>query len=397
MKIAVISNEFPPLMSSGAVQVRDLANELSNQGHDVTVITATYGLKKSFSLEEYPKYKVFRFQAYRTKDVGNYRRAINEILTPLRMLMGLKKLKIDEKSFDGVVWYSPTIFLGIVANYIKKTCNCNGYLIVRDIFPDWALHMGLINKGLPYKILKYFENYQYSVADVIGVQARGDLIHFSKWNLDKNTKVEVLNNWLSHKGLKPSSIDIAASPLAGRKIFVYAGNMGVAQGINVLFQLALSLEARKDIGFVFVGRGSEMIKFKNDSKFAFLENVMFFDQIHADEIPSLYKQCDVGMLSLDIRHKYHNIPGKFLSYIASGLPVLASVNPGNDIVNLINNTTIGRVITDGQVDSLVNATNELIRIIDDEAIDTSKACIKLNDELFKPEIAVKQIVSGLKN
>ena len=45
----------------------------------------------------------------------------------------------------------------------------------------------------------------------------------------------------------------------------------------------------------------------------------------------------------------------------------------------------------------MNATNELIRIIDDEAIDTSKACIKLNDELFKPEIAVKQIVSGLKN
>ena len=51
MKIAIISNEFPPLMSSGAVQVRDLANEFSNNGHDVTVVTATYGLQKSYDIE----------------------------------------------------------------------------------------------------------------------------------------------------------------------------------------------------------------------------------------------------------------------------------------------------------------------------------------------------------
>ena len=224
MKIAIISNEFPPLMSSGAVQVRDLANEFSNNGHDVTVVTATYGLQKSYDIEQYKEYKVVRFPAFRTKDVGYVKRTINEILTPLNMLSGIKKSPIAKTKWDGVVWYSPTIFLGPVARYLTKAGECRGYLIVRDIFPDWAVDMGLISKGLPYHVLKLFENYQYSVADVIGVQAKGNLPYFSKWDMKRNTKVEVLNNWLAHTGSKPSSIAIKDTSLAGRKIFIYAGN-----------------------------------------------------------------------------------------------------------------------------------------------------------------------------
>jgi len=63
--------------------------------------------------------------------------------------------------------------------------------------------------------------------------------------------------------------------------------------------------------------------------------VLFYDEIDPDEIPGLYAQCHVGIVALDPRHKTHNIPGKFLSYMQSGLPVLASINPGNDLVELI--------------------------------------------------------------
>ena len=398
MKIAIISNEFPPLMSSGAVQVRDLAKEFSNNGHDVTVVTATYGLQKSYDIEEYKEYKVVRFPAFRTKDVGYVKRTINEILTPLKMLSGIKKSPIAKTKWDGVVWYSPTIFLGPVARYLTKAGECRGYLIVRDIFPDWAVDMGLINKGLPYRVLKLFENYQYSVADVIGVQAKGNLPYFSKWDMKRNTKVEVLNNWLAHTGSKPSSIAIKDTSLAGRKIFIYAGNMGVAQGIEILFQLALNLKGQKDIGFLFVGRGSEMERFRRDATFRSLDNVLFFDQIDADEIPSLYKQCHVGMLSLDVRHKTHNIPGKFLSYIASGLPVLASVNPGNDLIALVNRSGTGRIVCDADVISLVAAANELVHLIDSDGVSsTRKSCMALSEELFRPASAVRQIVAALKS
>ena len=70
----------------------------------------------------------------------------------------------------------------------------------------------------------------------------------------------------------------------------------------------------------------------SDSK---LDNILFFDEINPDEVPSLLKMCHVGLISLDLRHKSHNIPGKFLSYLQAGLPVLAKINPGTDLQNII--------------------------------------------------------------
>ncbi|MDD2878988.1 MAG: hypothetical protein PHQ58_00995 [Rhodoferax sp.] len=48
------------------------------------------------------------------------------------------------------------------------------------------------------------------------------------------------------------------------------------------------------------------------------------------------------MAALDPRHKTHNIPGKFLSYMQSGLPVLATINAGNDLADVIQTERVGR-------------------------------------------------------
>ncbi len=395
MKIAIISNEFPPLMSSGSVQVRDLANDFVELGHKISVYTSTYGQHEGLNIDSSKNLKIFRFRSLKTKEINYFRRTINEILTPYIMLSEIKKSSIANEKYDAVIWYSPTIFLSPVASYLKKVSDCPGYLILRDIFPDWAVDTGIIGKGLPYLILKIFEKYQYFVADIIGVQAKGNLSYFKRYIKKSKTKIEVLNNWLSHSGKKKSSIEVSKTSLSGRKIFIYAGNMGVAQGIDILFELVLNLRDRNDIGFLFVGRGSEMERFREDPIFKSLKNILFFDQIDADEIPSLYSQCDVGMLSLDTRHKTHNIPGKFLSYIASGLPVLASVNPGNDIINLINSSRTGQVIDNACPKNLSNKAIEIIKSLDDDKI--KERCTTLSNKLFQPRIATKQIINSINN
>ena len=72
--------------------------------------------------------------------------------------------------------------------------------------------------------------YQYSVADFIGVQTEGNLSYFNQWRQKPSRKLEVLQNWLDKPASNRCSIRIDETTLAGRKIFVYAGNMGVAQG-----------------------------------------------------------------------------------------------------------------------------------------------------------------------
>lgn len=395
LRVVLISNEFPPVMSSGAVQMLDLAAEFSIQGYDVTVLTSVYGETPSSYVDDVLGITVIRFSALPTKGVGYFRRTINEMLAPIFMLRDIKKSYLSGIKWHGVVWYSPTIFLGPVAKYLKSNSGCQSYLIVRDLFPDWAVDMGLMGRGLPYKILKFFERQQYSAANIIGVQADGNVPYFSNWASLKGKKIEVLHNWLSNKKIAESSIIINQTALKGRRIFVYAGNMGIAQGLDTLFSAVIELKDCDDIGFVFVGRGSEMDRFKKLAFSLCLSNVLFFDHIASDEVPALYQQCDVGMLSLDLRHKTHNIPGKFLSYMNSGLPVLAVVNPGNDLFGLISESDVGRVVIDDDTRSLVNKIIELFEMDELKSQEMSARCKTLSDRLFKSEIAVKQIASAL--
>ena len=394
MRIALIADVFPPLRSSGAVQLRDLSLELVRQGHKPTVMIPASDIDQPWTLEDMNGVQVLRLKSLRTKDMNYVRRTIGEFLMPFAMLRSLRKSPVANVHWDGVIWYSPTIFLGPMANALKKTSACRSYLIIRDIFPEWAVDMGLLGRGLPYRFFKAVERYQYSVADVIGVQTSANVPYFNAWSSQPGRQVEVLQNWLTDAPNVGCSISVAASILAGRTIFVYAGNMGVAQGMDVLIDLVERLRGHTNIGFLFVGRGSDARRLRGEAKERGLDNVVFYDEIDPSEIPGLYAQCRIGIVALDPRHKTHNIPGKFLSYMQSGLPVLASINPGNDLAELIQSEGVGRSCTDQSVETLQRLAEELVGEIS-SGKSMSVRCRALSTKLFAPEVAVKQIVAAL--
>ena len=395
MRIALIADTFPPLRTSGAVQLRDLSREFVGHGHKLTVLLPSSDLTLPWLIEDFDGVQLVRLRAPKTKDIGYVRRTINEFLMPFAMLRNLRKSPLADERWDGVVWYAPSIFFGPIVSALKYVSHCKSYLIIRDIFPEWAVDMGLMSRGLPYWFFKVIANYQYSVADVIGIQAQGNKIYFRD---RKDCQIEVLQNWLTDAPNVGCSISVASTVLAGRTIFVYAGNMGVAQGMGVLLELAERLLSRKDIGFVFVGRGSDAQRLRLYAEKRRLDNVVFFDEIDPTEIPGLYAQCHVGIVALDPRHKTHNIPGKFLSYMQAGLPVLASINPGNDLEEMINCEGVGRVCTDYSAATLQRLAIDLLDEVTGNTTNNqavSARCKALSAKLFSPEVAVKQIVSAL--
>lgn len=394
MRLVLIASVYAPLRSSGAVQMRDLSIELVRQGHEVTMMVASPEINEAWKIELSNGVQVVRLKTPATTGLGYVRRAVGEFLMPMFMIRQLRLSPLRDDKWDGVVWYSPTIFLGLVVNLIKKSSKCKSYLILRDVFPEWAADIGLIGRRLPYWLFKAVANYQYSVADVIGVQAPGNQSYFVEWQKHPSRRLEVLQNWLANAPAVDCSISIDKTKIADRKIFVYAGNMGVAQGMGILLDLAERLKDSASIGFLFVGRGTDDQRLRADAKQRGLENVVFFDEIDPDEIPELYTQCHVGLVALDPRHKTHNIPGKFLSYMQAGLPVLASINPGNDLVELITKEQVGRVCTDTSVESM--AANAL-ELIDSLGTDSGfkDRCERLASRLFSPEVAAKQIVNAL--
>jgi glycosyltransferase involved in cell wall biosynthesis len=395
MRIALIADTFPPFRTSGAVQLRDLSRELVRQGHDLTVILPSAELQKAWSVEDVDGIHVLRLKAPRIKDISYVRRTLGEFLMPFVMRRNLAKSPLANVKWDGVVWYAPSIFHGPLANALKKASQCKGYLIIRDIFPQWAADMGLMKKGwLPFRFFDAVARYQYSVADTIGVQTPGNLGYFSGWKGGQGKRLEVLPNWLGDAANMRCPIRIDDTRLAGRKVFVYAGNMGIAQGMDILLDLADRLRERSDVGFLFVGRGTDAKRLAAVAASRKLDNVIFREEIQPDEIPDLYAQCHVGLVALDPRHKSHNIPGKFLTYMQSGLPVLANINPGNDLADVIRKEKVGMACEDNNVDSLSLMAEELLACLDDDPMFETR-CRALFSRVFSADMAAQQVVHGL--
>lgn len=392
MRIALAADSYPPMRNSAAVQLRDLTREFVRQGHEIIMLVPDSGLKAAWAVIETDGVTVVRLRTPKSRHTNWIRRALGELAMPWWMLRNFRASPLGKLPLDAIVWYSPTIFLGALAGAIKRRHRCPSYLIIRDIFPDWMADMGLISRGPAYRFLQAVAAYQYRVADVIGVQTPGNRIFFEKWARRGKT-IEVLQNWLTESPASHCSIDVSATTLKGRKVFVYAGNMGIAQGMGKMLDLADALRDDDRIGFLFVGRGTSAQELKEDAARRGLDNVLFHDEIDPDEIPGLYAQVSVGLVSLDARHATHNIPGKFISYMHAGLPVLASINPGNDLEAIVNGEGVGRVSCDPTGADLAEMARAMIEEMDVEA--TRMRCTALARSLFSSEAAVQQIIAAL--
>ncbi len=396
MKLLIVTDAFPPAKTSAAVHMYDLSLELIEQGHSITVIVPIETNEKSLMIDNFNRLRLVSVLAPKTKGIGYFRRALAELILPFVVYYRLKSSIIFNEKFDGIIWYSPTIFWGSLISRLKIKFKCHTYLVLRDMFPDWAVDLGLMKKRTSYYFLKIIELNQYRVANRIGIQSPGNFKYFNGIIFKQiKPKVELLWTWVTpNSTVVKCSIDLEKTHLAGREIFVYAGNMGIAQDFDLIISLVELLRNKKDIGFVFVGRGTEVSRLKAIVKEKALENILFYDEINSSEIPALYEQCRVGLIALDPRHKSNNIPGKFLSYMTSGLPVLARLNHGNDLIDIIESNAVGASYSGSDASEFKDIAINLIHGLKGDQHLYSR-CKELANNLFSTKKAAKQIVDAL--
>ena len=395
MHILIISDAYPPMRTSCATQIYDLAQAFIEHGHQVSIIIPGHSQKKSVEIFNTDGPTVYAVRCFKTKDVSYARRTIAEFINPFIIGFHLKRnSNFVCQKIDGIAWYSPSIFWGPLVKLLKRLFNCKAYLILRDIFPDWALDLGLLKKNLIYSFFKRVERYQYEQADYIGVQSPNNLTYFRRQQPQINARTEVLWNWIGSKQNSHCSIDLSETHLQGRTIFVYVGNMGVAQGMDALLKLTISFNQRNDAGFIFLGRGSEAERLKKIASENNLTNTLFYDEIDPTEVSGLLEQCQIGMIALDSRHTTHNIPGKLLSYLQAGLTILAKVNNGSDMVDMIRSNKIGYISTSDDESELHKLAVQCIKM-EAERVQIQKNSSALIKHLFTAERASACISSSL--
>ncbi|PMG02428.1 glycosyltransferase WbuB [Vibrio breoganii] len=354
MRLALIIDDYLPNSTRvGAKMMHELALELIEQKHEVTVITPHFDKDKpSFIEDNLEGAIVWRFRSGQIKDVPKVRRAINETLLSHRAWSAIQT-KVDRNTFDGVVYYSPSIFFGSLVSKIKKRCQCNSYLVLRDFFPQWAIDSGLMKEGsLIERYFRFFESTSYRQADTIGVMSEKNLEIFNS-NTAKQYPTTILRNWAN---LSPHDLSDKASSLRERLglsdevIYFYGGNIGHAQDMSNLMRLAKSMQCFEKAHFLFLGQGDEVKLVNSLMKEWELTNCSYLPSVSQNEFKDILAQVDVGLFSLSAQHSAHNFPGKLLGYMVQSLPILGSVNRGNDLMDLVNANHAGLISVNGHDD-----------------------------------------------
>ena len=394
MNICLIVDDYlPQSTKAGAKMMHELAQQFALMGHSVSVVTPSATLKKRLEISELDGITVLRFRSGELKNVSKVKRAVNETMLSHTAWKSLKRY-FSDNHHELIVYYSPTIFWGILVRKLKKLWSAKSYLVLRDFFPQWAIDSGLLKENSPITgYFRFFEQINYTVADKIALQSQENLNWFAKKN-GKGAPLEILYNW---SGDAPTVACVGnyrkALGLEDKVVYFYGGNIGHAQDMMNIVRLAKALINEKHAHFVLVGSGDEFELVQRTISEGKLSNMTLLNAVTQDEYKMMLAEFDIGLFSLHKNHVTHNFPGKLLGYMREGKPILGSINPGNDVRGIFESEGAGLITINGDdKDFYENA----VKLLCDESL---RKCVgikanKLLHQKFSVGAAAQKILAS---
>lgn len=274
-------------------------------------------------------------------------KGISTVLIESQFIKAIKKYYKDIK-FDLVIYSTPPITFVNAVKYVKKRDGAKTYLLLKDIFPQNAVDLGMMKKsgvkGLLYKYFRDKEKKLYAVSDKIGCMSQANADYVLEHNPEISPeKVEICPNSIevTNERLTPEQKAETRQKFnipTDKTVFIYGGNLGRPQDIPFIIECLKANADFDDRFFVICGTGTEYPKLKNYIDAEKPANVLLINGLPKNEYESFVGCCDIGLIFLDHRFTIPNFPSRLLSYMQKGMPVLACTDP---------NTDIGKVITDG--------------------------------------------------
>jgi len=280
-----------------------------------------------------------------TGQVNLIEKGVSTISLEQIFIRAIKKYYKNVK-FDLILYNTPPITLLKVVNYVKKRDNASSYLLLKDIFPQNAVDIGLLKrKGFIYKYFRNKEKKLYAVSDYIGCMSQANVDYIIKNNHELNAdKIEICPNSISIKNHDKSDGQQIKSKYKIPEdctAFIYGGNLGKPQGIDFLIECLYENTNRDDRFFIICGYGSEYYKLKTFYQEQKPKNILLINGLPKEEYDELVKCCDIGLIFLDHRFTIPNFPSRILSYLEYGIPVFACTDKNTDLGSIIQNGKFG--------------------------------------------------------
>jgi glycosyltransferase involved in cell wall biosynthesis len=392
MRIQILVDCYLPSTKSSAKLVHDLALEFCRLGHHPCIAAPDDSLAANCVIERDAGITVLRVKSGRIKGAGRIRRAVNEARLSSTLWSKGGAYFAANRS-DLIVFYSPSIFFGGVVARLKRQWACPAYLVLRDVFPQWAVDAGVLRNGPACWYFRRKERAQYAAADAIGVQSPANLHYFRQRHPDLLHRCDVLYNWTTLDERDVPRTDLRRRlRLDGKVIFFYGGNLGVAQDMDNILRLADRLRGERNVHFLLLGDGSEFARLQLEVARRRLSNLSLLPAVSQREYQGILSEIDVGLISLDRHLNTHNLPGKMLGYMYHRRPILASINAGNDLGDLLACHRAGLACINGDDQAFYDGALQLARDphLREQLGDNGR---RLLEQTFSVERAAEQILS----
>lgn len=332
----------------------DLMRKFRDCGHEVYIacpIERRHRLMTNLSVQN--SIHILSIKTLNFQKTNVIEKGIGSLMIGYQFLRAIKKYYAKVK-FDIVIYSTPPITFTDVIRYIKGKDHAVSYLLLKDIFPQNAVDLGMMKKNsMIYNFFRKKEKVLYSVSDHIGCMSPANINFVKKNNPSLNSNVLELNP----NTIEPlqSLVDIETRNTLRLKynipldstVFIYGGNLGKPQGISFLIDILQSNLTRENCFFVIVGSGTEFPSIQDWFKRTNPNNALLFKSMDKAEYDLLLQSCDVGLIFLDPRFTIPNFPSRILSYMECKMPILAATDRNTDIGSIIEENRFGFWVESG--------------------------------------------------
>jgi colanic acid biosynthesis glycosyl transferase WcaI len=348
--VAIVSLYHHPDPAANSAIITRLAHDLAAVGHRITVISAFphYDTNRIW-----PAYRGRLLQRESLSGVDVYRVWLyvpaHKASMPGRLLSYLSfnllstLVGLTVPRPDVILAPSPPLTIGLSAWLLGLLRRAPYVYNVQDIYPDIAVRLGTLRDPRLIAFFSWLERFIYARASAVAVISEGFRQNLLRKGVPAG-KIALIPNSVDVDFVTPRVKD---NPFARRKglverfVLLYAGNVGLSQGLEQVLAAARILSERKDLLFLIVGNGSAKAALEQEAVALGLHNVRFLPFQPREVVPDLYASADVCLVPLRKGVGYESLPSKALTIMAAGRPVVASVDPGSDAWTLVEEARCG--------------------------------------------------------
>lgn len=358
---------LPDIGESGIYS--DLLREFHKNGHHVSAVFPSERRNgESTSLVCADNVNYLRVWTLNFTKCNFIEKGLSTILIESQFKLAIQKFLSNIK-FDIVIYATPPITFANVVKYIKKRDDAKSYLLLKDIFPQNAIDLGLFkHDSLLHRFFRNKEKQLYKISDFIGCMSPANV----KYVLANNpevpaNKVELNPNSLElpikeNKEIDKNCILEKYHIPSDKYLLIYGGNLGKPQAIPFLIDCLRRELDNQECFFIVVGSGTEFHLLEEFIQNEKPTNIRLFEQLPKKDFDDLVRCCNAGMIFLDSHFTIPNYPSRLLSYMVAGIPILAATDRNTDIGEFLTQNNIGIWCESVNVEDFHNALNKLRKL-----------------------------------